>query len=84
VGFIHPESHSRARQGLAGAAVGMGALLSGLDDVLSGARLNGLFLWTGTVMTSTITVELAEEAANWMSKSASKSVALLPPRCHAG
>jgi hypothetical protein len=65
-------------------AVGMGALLIGLDDVLSGARLNGLFLWTGTVMTSTITVELAEEAANWMSKSASKSVALLPPRCHAG
>jgi hypothetical protein len=64
-------------------AVGMGALLIGLDDVLSGARLNGLFLRT-TVMTSTITVELAEEAANWMSKSASKSIALLPPRCPAG
>jgi hypothetical protein len=62
-------------------AIGMGALMIGLDDLLFGVRLNGLFIWAGAVVTATITVELAEEAASWMSKSASKSVQSLPPRC---
>jgi hypothetical protein len=40
--------------------IGMGAFMIGLDDLLFGAKLNALFLWSGAVVTSTVTVELAE------------------------
>jgi|GraSoiStandDraft_39_1057311.scaffolds.fasta_scaffold396618_1 hypothetical protein len=46
--------------------IGMSTLMIGLDDLLFGARLNALFLWSGAVVASTITAELAEEAGEWM------------------
>jgi hypothetical protein len=40
--------------------IGMGALVVALDDLLFAAKLNALFIWSGAVLASTITVELAE------------------------
>jgi hypothetical protein len=63
--------------------IGMGMLVLALDDLLFHARLNGWFFWAGAVIAGTITAELAEEVGSYR-HSASKSVALLPPCCHAG
>jgi hypothetical protein len=69
--------------------VGMAELMLGLDGLLFGrAELSGWFILGGASMAGTLTVTAAEEIADWMASrrrsSSSKSVALLPPRCHAG
>jgi len=61
--------------------IGMSMLVLALDDLLFQAKLDGLFLWAGAVVTATIAVEFAEEIAEWWPRKASKSVVPLPPRC---
>jgi hypothetical protein len=63
-------------------------LMLGLDGLLFGrAEVSGWFILGGASMAGTLTVTAAEEI-DWMASrrrsSSSKSVALLPPRCHAG
>ena len=75
--------------GLSWLLLAMAELMLGLDGLLFGrAELSGWFILGGASMAGTLTVTAAEEIADWMASrrrnSTSKSVILLPPRCHAG
>jgi hypothetical protein len=63
--------------------VGMAALLLGLDSILH-PPFFPLAIFAGGYWAALCSVLLAEEASEWMGKSGSKSVQLLPRRCPGG
>jgi len=61
--------------------IGMAGLMLGLDDLLFGGRLPGWLLFSGAQLAAFSVVSLAEEFAEWLGKSSSKSVMPLPTGC---
>jgi len=63
--------------------VGMAGLMLGMDSLLHPPFFPHA-LFAGGYWAALCSVALAEELVEWLSQKASKSTALLPPRCHAG